>query len=288
MSWQFFDSAGNLQVATNSTAAVSVDRESYFVNMTLDSANTVTQTLGNSTSYVHPIQLAYPLGMGFMRYMISGNGASTTLATTANGTGSASIVHTINHGLYTRGTGANSTSLQLYASTSHGVTQQWSHSANANGSQYTVSYRMTYPRSNGSSSFSTSQAVSQTAVSLNTNIGAMTDFTSAKLMDMDWATNIPAGVYRLVSGISSNTGSGGSGTAMVNARFSSSFYAMSQPNFALGELGAATNSSVMMMPQVGSFSIAAGATTASIEVSRVSSSAGHAIPFVALHKTASS
>jgi hypothetical protein len=56
--------------------------------------------------------------------------------------------------------------------------------------------------------------------------------------------------------------------------------ALSQNTLAIGNFGGATNSSLMWEPAMGSFSVAGGGTTGSIDMTQVSSNVSNLVPFI--------
>lgn len=287
---QSSDAASNITITISGAAAGAAGpAQSYWGNWSMDISTATHQTLGLSTSYIFPLFVPYDISFGYLRIPVSaGVSTSATIATTANGTGSGSHVMTHNYVLFTRGTGASSMSLMSAHSTSAGLTQQWSFSESTS-TQWTVSYRISLPGSSGTTSFSTSIASSLSTINFVTSVWS--NFESAGVMrfwDVPWSSSLAAGEYWLGSGVSTSSGTGGSGGAAYTQNRLKPFstYVGPQLNSSIAEFGVATNSSYMLQQGLGSYSIAAGATTAELAHSRVSSSASHPVPFVQFRRTA--
>jgi len=203
---------------------------------------------------------------------------TTSIATTANATGSCSVMSTLFMVLYTKGTGASSNSLQAYLSSSVGLTQMWSLSANANGSQWTLSQSITHPVTGNTSQFTTGVTTSLSNYSLGSL--SLTRFTGLQHLDIPFATLLSAGNYWVMVGASSATSTGGSGAAFTQLRMSNSMVVMSQINLAIPLMGQVTANSVQYELGHGSFSTNAIGTTASLDFSNITSSASHPLmPF---------
>lgn len=247
-----------------------------------------TQTLGaisGSTSYIQPFCLAGDVSIGYLRLLQSmGISNTTTLATTANATGSASILSTFFVVIYRQNTGASSLSLSNYFSTSVGFTQVWSLSANANGSQWTLSQSIIHPITGGVSTFTTGFTTSTGIYSLGSQ--SLTVFTGLQFIDVPFSTSLPAGNYWLMHGVSTTNSTGGSGSAFTQLRISNSIIAASQQTAAVPPFGQATANSLHFAPGLGSFSTNAIATTASLGLSNITTSAAHPIFPFAFHRSA--
>ena len=263
-----------ITVSTNgSTISVGQQMGSYFGNMNGEWQNSAALQFLQSTSHVQPFVLEGPVSFGFIRIpMSAAMAASTTAATTGNTQFSYGQTRTHNFVIYSRGTGANSQSLQSVMSTS--FTDQQSHniSANANSTQFSYSNRFTYYMSTGTTGFT--YDYSSSAASLNYHTSGMTGVTGNKVMEFPWSNSLAPGMYWLMYGVSSSTASQFTnvGTRWFNL-FSN--YGITQPNLAFGTIGAATNSSVGPFFGVGSFTTAGGGTTASLPISAITTSGSH-------------
>jgi len=253
---------------------------SYWKNAAAENLNqTQTQSVSGSTSYIQPLVLYNDVSASYVRFLHSfGVTNTTSIATTANATGSCSVMSTLFMVVYTKGTGASSNSLQAYLSSSVGLTQMWSLSANANGSQWTLSQSITHPVTGNTSQFTTGVTTSLSNYSLGSL--SLTRFTGLQHLDIPFATLLSAGNYWVMVGASSATSTGGSGAAFTQLRMSNSMVVMSQINSAIPLMGQVTANSVQYELGHGSFSTNAIGTTASLDFSNITSSASHPLmPF---------
>jgi hypothetical protein len=242
-------------------------------------AQSQTLTVQGATSYVQPLIMDVDISASYIRLPHSfGVSNTTTIATSANATGSCSILSTLFAMLYTRGTGASSQSLQSYASGSVGMTAVWSLSANANGSQWTLSQSITHPITGNTSQFTTGVTTSLSNYSLGSL--SLTAFTGLQFLDIPFATLLSRGNYWLALGNSSTTNTGGSGANFTQLRISASHIGVSQINSGVPPLGQASNSTYGLLFGHGSMTTNAVGTTASYPFANVSTSASQPIiPF---------
>lgn len=248
---------------------------------------TATQTLGNSTSYIQPACLPYDVSASYFRFPVSmGTSGMATIAT-SNTTFTASLVSTVRVDIYSRDVGASSLSLTRYGSASAGVTEQWSvsFSGGASGSQYTISWRGSYPQTGGTTLFSTFLATSLTNFNMSGSSSRWwTQMTGSRFIDIPFASSLAAGDYWLMWGVSSTVGTQHTNVITQN-RLSFSRYMQTQMNSNWGHLGVATNASIQLQPGVGSFTTVGGATTGALGFSNISSSASHPFLLYALHNS---
>jgi hypothetical protein len=255
------------------TASVLGRTDSYYGNFEGEWPNSTTMQMLQSTSHIQHFILQDPLSFGFIRIPMSASfAASTTAATTGNTQFSYGQTRSHNFVIYSRGVGASSQSLQSVISTQFTDQQSMNISANANSTQFSYSVRATYQMSTGVVGFT--HDYSSSAASLNYHTSQMTAITGLKMMEFPWATSLPAGLYWLMYGVSSSTTSQFTnvGTRWFNVM---SNYGVSQPNLQFGTIGAATANSVGLYPGLGSFSTAGGGTTASLDLSAVTTSSAH-------------
>jgi hypothetical protein len=270
-----FSAGSGVQVAaSNSGYVVGMQVLSYFSNVDAVQGTT-TMSVQGSTSYIQPFFLPSPLSISYIRMPVTMSTASTSNAA-ASGNVSASMMSTLNAVIYSLGVGGNSNSLRSVASGSAGFSQQWSLSiTGAAGTDYSYTQQITYPLTGGTSSFSTSSAVTSAAVSVSN----ASNFAGLAYLDIPFATSLAPGAYWLGFGISSANTTAGS-SFLGNAVISFSNWAVTQPNVAIAPMGAATNSSVQLALGLGSFTTNAIGTTASLDLSNISSSASQPIiPF---------
>lgn len=309
MAWQFFDSNGNEMVVTAqftvvdygppldfnqgnlNTVGIADMMQSQWANDFM--ANTTTLTYGQSTSYVFPAFIPYPVSFHHVHMpMTNSVAASTTGVTTANTSITMSQMWTYNMHIYDQqqAGATNATSLSLLMSSSWGMTNQFSLVQGGVATSYSWSQKITYPVSNGTSAnvyttYSTSTNINSAAYLFST--GNITNFSGWQFLDLPWSTSLAAGNYYMAFGESSSIATQVAALSVAPRLASNkSFLGNSQGTMVFHEQGAATNSSIMFPEPLGSFSIAAGATTASLDVTRVSSQASHAVPLLVLKRTA--
>lgn len=277
----------------NITLSQSVDAANVSATITISAANTgstlswfnypdvvpgmVTTSLQGSTQYVQPFVLPDACSISYLRFPMSCSAVSTSYATSTAATSySASILSTVWAVVYSLGAGANSRSLTSVASGSAGLSQQWSIAET--GSQYTVSFNITFPSEGaGNSTFSTSQALSTAVVQLNT--GSLTAFTGGRYLDIPFANSLAPNAYWIAVGISSTTSTQGIAN-MTGLKLSVSNLIVTQANTAFNIWGSATNSSNQLLLGLGSMNPSAINTTAAFDLSLVSSGASHPmLPF---------
>lgn len=264
-----------LSLSTGANAAtvwMGIPAESYYANMPYVLNSTTIQPR-QSTSAVVPFVVPFYLSADFIRLMMSGGTsvASTTAATTGNTTWSAGMTATHVFHIFSRGTGANSMSLQTVTTTAitESFSQQWS--ANANSTQFSVTNRYTLPCSTGTTGFT--KDWSSSAASLNFHSSQLTDLTGFKQVDFKFPVALERGNYWLMYGASTSANSNFTSIGLRNIVTYNAFGA-SQPNNSWGVLGSATQSSVQWQPGNGSYTTNA-TSTAAIARANVSSSASN-------------
>lgn len=264
-----------------STITLMDEYESYWQNANYVQGTTA-QTVGRSTSVVFPMLVDHYLSLDRIRMWHTVSLASTSFASTANTTYSYNQAETHNLVFYTKGTGASSLSLQSIGSTSGSVRYSINCAQNSTNN-ISVTHGITFPMSTGTSSLSFSYAATNSTMQVSTT--HMTALSGMKLWDTAFASTLPEGMVWLAYGIS--TAQTTQGTANLSAgRLLHSHVGVSQPNNTFGEFGAANNASVQLMYGLGSFSTNAIATTASLGLSNISSSASHVLPLITLMRIA--
>lgn len=274
-------SATNASITMNSNGlAISVaapgggagNTLSYYANMPVVQ-NTQTMTMLQSTSGMFPFSVPQNLSFAFIRLLGSGSvlAVSSTAATTGATSYTAGAYRSHNMVIYSRGAGANLNSLQYVTSTQNAEQYLATLSCAANSTQFSYSNRYTLFASNGQTNFT--KDYSSSAASLNFHTSNLTNLTGLKVLDFPFAGSLSPGQYWLGYGISSTTSTGRTADqSRLGIAFT--YIGASQATLPFGVLGAATNSSVMMMPAHGSFSTAGAAgTTSSVGMAVVSSSA---------------
>jgi hypothetical protein len=248
---------------------------SYFANAVPYLLNSQSQTVQQSTSVVFPMQVREQFSAGFMRMAHTVSLASTSFASTGNSAYSYNQQETHNIVLYSLGTGASSMSLQSFSSSS--VSFRFSINVSQNTTNnISVTHGLTYPVSNGTSSLSFSYAATNSTMQVSTT--HMTALSGMKMWDTKFAASRQAGLMFMAYGVSTTQTT--QGTANLSAaRIVHSHIGMSQPNNTIGLFGIANSASNQWQQGLGSYSNA-GATTASIALSQISSSASHVAPYV--------
>jgi len=269
--------ASGILVSTNgSTISIYQPLVSYFANGLPYLMNSQTQTVQQSTSVMFPMQVREAFSAGYMRMAHTVSLASTSFASTANSAYSYNQQETHNVVLYSLGTGASSMSLRSFSSSS--VSFRYSINVSQNTTNnISVTHGLTYPVSNGTSSLSFSYAATNSTMQVSTT--HMTALSGMKLWDTQFAASVPTG--RLFMAYGQSTTQTTQGTAALSAcRILHSQIGMSQPNNTLGFFGSANNASIQFQQGIGSFSVAGGGTSASLNLSQVSSSASHVVPYI--------
>ena len=235
-------------------------------------ASAITQTSGSSI-FVQPFVL--PLYVSFdrlrMLYSFNDNAVGTAGTTSANQTFSVARYTTIAAVVYSQGVGASSRSIQSVMSTSQGMTAITQYGAGAQGSQYTITLSKTYPVTGGTSSYTTSYAVSSGSIVISSNSNTL--FTGARFLDIPWATSMTPGNYWLGIGASTSSASNSSHISFAGTNaLALSLAGISQSNVSVGILGAATSASDnQMIPGLGVWTTnASNISTGSIGVASIS------------------
>jgi len=268
-----------ISVSTNgSTISVQPQFNSSYenINQGLQGSQTLTFNAA-SVSYGVAFMVPYALSASFIRIPALMTTNSTTIATLASATASASgaIYSTFNAVVYSLGNGGSSQSLQSVASGSGGYTFRNSISiSNSTQASYTLGFSA--QALGGGTTLTTQYSISNTNYSFTTNQIA-TNFSSLQFIDVPFANSLTPGAYWLILGLSTSSASGGAGglAAMTNCNVRySNHYGISQANSAWGVMGS-TNLTSGGLLGAGSFSTAAGGTTASLPLSAISSGASN-------------
>lgn len=237
---------------------------------------TKTVPVSSNTHYVAPFILMQPLSASYLRLIASWDVTSTSFATSAVPWSTTfSVAGTQFAVVYSQGVGASSRSLQAVVSGSAGYTWQVSATGANNTNNWTVTHNITWPQEGGVSNTGINYASTLSTVRAYTT--NLTDFTGTRFLDIPFANSLPPGNYWLALNEVTTTG-GGKGIDMAGR----SVYMMSQLNTAVGNLGAATNSSLQPQAGLGSWTTNVTGTTASIALASISSSASHPRPYFQL------
>lgn len=258
----------------------------YYVNA-VPFLNSQTMTVGQSTSHVVPMFVQENLSFDFLRLIGSGSvsAASTTAVTTGATTFSYGYTKSHNLVVYSRGTGANSGSLQSYYSTQ--IVEQYSNNVAcaANSTQFSYSNRYTLPCSTGTTGFT--HDYSSSANSRHYNSASATMLTGLKHLDLPFGTTLSPGMWWICYGQSSATASNAT-SALAAARLivTYNFLGMSQATIQIGPLGSATQQTNGLNFGNGSFSLGGAAgITASLDFTNITTSASNNMMYFQLMRT---
>jgi hypothetical protein len=256
--------------------------QSYHVIPLGEKDGSATANWFQSTSVIAPMVLSLPLSVQSALMLVSGSmAASSTQATTGNTSLSAGITTSVNMVIYSRGTGASSMSLQSVTSSQVVNQQAITMSAAANSTQFSYSNRVTYGTYSGTFDYSSS------AASLNYHTSNLTGLSGVKQMFIPFDFSLSPGQYWFAIGGSTSTATQNASVSVMTRMFVSlSSIALSQNTLAVGNFGGATASSIMWQPAMGSFSVAGGGTTGSIDMTRISSNASNLVPFIRMMRIA--
>lgn len=230
---------------------------------------------GASVSGAVAFTLPQAGSFSFLRIPVLMTTNSTTVASAAGlSTGGGFVYRTWNAVAYSYGTGASSKSLVSYKSGSHAETVSNSFSFSAANSAWSVSQGYTFNVAGVQTSVSSQYSATSASLNLSTNY--LTNVSSLRWLDINFANSLSAGPYWLVIGYSSSsTTSGQSGGPLTNAGVSySNHYAVTQVNSWFNQLNDTAGSSGDYLG-AGSFSTAGGGTTVSIPLSALSSAANN-------------
>jgi hypothetical protein len=280
-------SSSNGSTTSISVSSINPGFQSFYENFS-PVVNTQTLTVNSNSWIVFPFVLPQAVQFNYMRFLLSQNvPASTTQGTTANTSLTASQGRSLYYVIYSQGTGGSSNSIQYLSSTSAGITNSYSCTFNANGSQYTNSFWHTFPGVSGTAiSKSTAHAMSVT--NQNISFDYSSALTGPKVMDIPFAGSLSEGQYWLAIGESSTSNTNvAAATRLLSIDAADSYIVGSQANNAYGPMGVATAvSSGLAVHQAGSWTTNVQGTTASIALTVISSSASHNKPYFQLWKRA--
>lgn len=269
-----FSNSNNITFGTsNGTVTASVLGNavvSYYENMPLQFPASTTMGVGVSTARVQPFVLPLRASVSFVRIPGSMSHVSTEVAGT-----SADTTFTMNRSytdavvFYSQGVGASSMSLRSVTSSLASWVFQTRVGGGTDGSQYTVSYNVTYPTLGGSGAYTTSYGVSSASYKFQSE--SMTLFTGPRFFDIPCAVSLSPGNYWVAFGRSTNFASDAGPANLSNASIGVSTIGVSQSNISWGYPGAATNNSIQVQPGLGIFTTnSAFFSTASIGLAQVS------------------
>lgn len=245
-----------------STVTAYLGMLSYYENIPYMDTKTVSLSASGSVIQVLPFILPMPLSAGFVRVPVSMSYDSTAVGgTTANSSFTQNMSFSDAVVIYSQNTGANSLSLASVTSSFGSWCFQTSVTMNANGSQYTVAFNVTYPTQGTTSNYTTSYAV--TSGTLNISSQSMTLFTGPRWLDIPFGASLNAGNYWIAFGRSTNTASN-AGPNLATASIGISYIGISQPTIVIGVPGLSVNAqSVQLQPGLGAFTTNSAISTRS-------------------------
>ena len=245
---------------------------SFYQNLGHVPADTQSVAPG-STSVAVMFEIAAPISASFIRIPCSFLTFTTNQGTSAASlSASANFGFTFNAVVYSLGTGGSSESLFSVASGSAGATFLNSISVAANGSQMSITQRMTFPVQGGSTTFSTQYSLSAASMPF-TNTWLSANFSGRRFLDIPFDNSLSPGRYWLVFGHSTSTATNSTGMSFATDLRASYrlHYAQSQAIAAFGIAGSSNLTSGGHLG-AGSFSTAGGGTTSAFPLSAISSS----------------
>jgi hypothetical protein len=235
-----------------------------------------------STSMAFPLFLDVNLSINKIRMLKSVSLGTTQVATVANTSWGFSNAETHNFVFYSQGSGANSESMQSYASTSYGLSISVQGSVGAASNNISVKHSISAPMSSGYSLYTFSTAPAGSSVVLVASTHVSNFISGLRLWDSSFGTVFPQNEYWCVYGVSSGLGTTGGASAATaltacTLQHAPIVYPMVNSNIAaFGTSNQAFNN--VSINAGGSFSTNAIATTASIHQTKFSSMASNAVP----------
>jgi hypothetical protein len=253
----------SVSIAAGGVAPVTL---SYFEHPGGALAGSQTFNVGGSSNFVFPFVLENYVSASYIRMPASWGLVSTSFATSAVPWSTTfSEANTQWVVFYSQGTGANSRSLQYVTSASAGWTYQVSATGANATNNWTVTQNITWPQE-GKNTNAAGINYASTLSTVNVSTTNMTDFTGWRYLDVPFAASLSPGNYWVAVQSSSTTGGGKA------LHLGVTHIVISQVNTAIGNLGAATNSTLQFQPGLGSWSTnTIGTTTSSMALSQISS-----------------
>jgi hypothetical protein len=238
-------------------------------------AGTSQSFAAGSVSIGVAFQLPMPISASFIRIPAFFNNNSSSISTLlASLNASAERYSTWNAVVYSLATGASSRSLVSVASGSAGATFRNSLSVATNGTHWTATQQLTMPVEGGSTTASTSNAVSAAAYNFSNNY--FSDYSGSKFLDIPFNNSLSAGPYWLIVGVTTGSATNDArvafGTTVGPGYASHTVVSQHGNNW---RIMGSTNATSGGLFGCGSFSKAGGGTTSALPMSAISSSASH-------------
>jgi hypothetical protein len=279
-----FADGNNISFGINSatiTASYQEPLNSYYDNG-LAYQGTTAFTMGGSSNYVQPFLLPYPISASFIRIANSFAFGSTTAATTANISLTLNNSQSVWVNIYSKGVGANASSLQYITRGSVSFVHQVQVSIGAASNNQTIYHNITYPSVRGAAqaNFATNYNVNSSNFNISTT--HLTSFNGSRWLDIPFAASLPAGNYWMAIAQSTATATTGGVAAMTNVTARNTFVAISQVNANIAQMGVSSNMSTAGMRNgLGYWSTnAIGSSSSSLGLTGISSVANQPLlPF---------
>jgi hypothetical protein len=228
---------------SNGSIVLSRDpHQSYYMNYPIYQGTTAF-TLGASSVYVQPFVLPTAISASFIRIANSFAFGSTTGGTTANTSLTLNNSQSIWVNIYSKGTGANSRSLQYVTGGSVSMVFQVRAEIGAASNNQTVSHNFTYPNESGAAqgNFATNYNVNSGSYNISTT--HLTSFNGFRWLDVPFAASLAEGAYWMGIGQSTATATTGGVAAMTNVTARNTFVAVSQISTNIAVMGQSSNMS---------------------------------------------
>lgn len=226
---------------------------------------------------VFPVILPQAVSADFIRFLATinnGQTASILQATSANTSFSGGNSITFAVEFLTQMTGASSASLGYYTSAQATWAGNTTVSNGATGSQFTISFNVSYPISNASSTTQLTKAYSQASYMVSTSqLTLFANATNLLWLDVPFNNSMSAGNYWLGVGISTASATQAGGVSAVFNGKIGQVSMMGSNNFTGFPtlMGIGSNSTFQIAPGLGSWSTTPAAiTTSSMDLSEIS------------------
>jgi hypothetical protein len=286
----FLQGGNNITLSQNAnsvTISAGVGTKSSYENIPGASLTNMGSAFGQSTSACVAFFVPEPISFSFLRLPCVMTTNSTAIATSASSNTSATgdLYSTWNAHIYSLGTGTNSKFLQ-YVTSGQGLWTFRNLISITNSTVMTISMIYSALAEGNGTTLNTSTSNLSTSNWPFSTTGGFSSFTGNRFIDINLTGSLDVGAYWLVVGVSTNTATTGGIAAMTNCnvRYSQVFGGF-QVNSNFGIMGS-TNLTSGGLLGCGSITVAAGATTSSLSMSNMSSSASNARLYFQLLRSA--
>jgi hypothetical protein len=266
-----FSNANNLTFGlNNSTITVSYQAplQSYYENIPAIFA-TNTSNFGTGANLVQPFVLPYDISISYIRVPIQFSYASSTFASTSNAAIFYRQTQTYYANIYSAGAGLSSKSLRQFAQGSVSLIYHVSASQAASSTNQTNAFHFTWYSEGQTTSQDTYSITTPQSAAFNFTTNVLSSVTGLRMIDIPFATSLPAGEYWIALQRSSAFGSTGL-AAMSNLSLNNQFGFATQANISGFGVNSTNSTIFQMQPGVGSYSATIqGGTTNSIALSEI-------------------